>query len=288
MAESPLTVLITGAAGMLGSALRALAPASVTAHSIDLPDGDLSDATQAQDLVARHKPGVVIHCAAMTNVDGCTGEPELALRHNGLASGNVAEACALIGARLIALSTDYVFDGTKNAPYTEDDLPHPLNPYGESKLKGERRIAAAGGAALIVRTQWLYGPSGKNFVATIVNAGRERPELRVVADEFGCPTYTRDLAARLWELAARSDITGILHVTNAGVCAWADLARAALNAAGLEHVPVVRISHTEWPSPTIRPAYSPLESARAAELGLMPLRPWQDAVREYVTTYLTG
>ena len=286
MTEAPLTALITGAAGMLGSALRDLAPAGVTVHGIDLPDGDLSDAGQARELIARHDPHVVIHCAAMTNVDGCTREPELAFRHNGLASGNVAEACARIGARLLALSTDYVFDGTKNAPYTEVDLPHPLSPYGESKLEGERRIAAAGGASLVVRTQWLYGPGGKNFVATIVNAGRERPELRVVADEFGCPTYTRDLAARLWELATRPDITGILHVTNSGVCAWADLARAALDAAGLRHVPVVRISHTEWQSPTTRPAFSPLASARAAAFGLPPLQPWQDALGEYVTTYL--
>ncbi len=286
MAQKAPSVLITGAAGMLGTALRELAPTGVTVTGIDLDDGDLSDPAQALRLVTDRSPDVVIHCAAMTNVDGCTREPELAFRHNAVASGNVAAACAQVGARMMALSTDYVFDGSAGRPYTEYDSPHPLSPYGESKWEGEKRITAALDDHLIVRTQWLYGPNGRNFVATIVNAARNRPELRVVADEFGSPTYTHDLARRLWELAFRRDATGVLHTTNAGVCSWADLARFALDRAGLERVPVVPIPHTEWDSPTTRPAYSPLQSARLAELSLAPLRSWQEAVSEYVAAYL--
>jgi dTDP-4-dehydrorhamnose reductase len=286
MATDQTRVLITGSAGMLASALRDLAPEGVILSGVDLADGDLSDPAQAQELIAARAPQTVIHCAAMTNVDGCTREPQKAFLHNAVATGNVAEACARVGARLVAISTDYVFDGMKGSPYNETDSPHPLNPYGESKLEGERRAAAAAADCLIVRSQWLYGPDGRNFVATIVAAGRERPELRVVDDEFGCPTYTRDLAPQLWDVAFRRDITGILHLTNRGVCTWAQLARRALDEAGLAGVSVVPISHAAWKSPTVRPAYSPLESVRAQQLSLTPLRPWQEAVSEYVCGYL--
>lgn len=276
-------VLITGARGMLGTALLSCAPGSVRPIGVDLPDGDLTHAAAAEALIARHEPQVVIHCAAMTDVDWCTREPGRAKLVNGTATANVALACRRHGARLIYISTDYVFAGDLGRPYAENDEPRPLNAYGESKLAGER-AAAELPDHLIVRTQWLYGPAGKNFVATIVLAARSHPSLRVVADEWGSPTFVPDLARALWQ-AATSDLTGIVHITNSGVCSWHQLAVAALQAAGLT-TPLEPIPAAEWGSPTVRPKYSPLANERWLELGHEPLRPWQEAVAEYVSTYL--
>ena len=279
------SVVVTGAAGMLGSALMGLAPAEVNAIGVDLVDGDLSILEGARSALLPHAPAVVIHCAAYTDVDGCTREPARAHQHNAIATGNVAQVCADMAARLLYISTDYVFDGTKGQPYTEDDQPHPLNPYGESKLAGERAVAQLTEDSLIVRTQWLYGPGGKNFVDSIVARARQGEGLRVVADEFGSPTYSRDLAGALWRLAL-ADVGGMVHVTNTGYCSWVQLARHALEVAGLSDVPVTEIPGTDWPSPTQRPQFSLLDSHRFQQLGFTPLRPWQEAVAEYVPEYL--
>ena len=273
-------VVVTGAAGMLGSAVMDLAPPDCEAVGVDIAEGDITRPHEARGAIQPHDPFAVIHCAAFTDVDGCTRDPETAYRVNARGTANVAVACQECDCRLIILSTDYVFDGEKGAPYDESDEPHPLSPYGESKLLGEVYAQESHDKLLIVRTQWLFGPGGKSFVRTIVNAGRERGELRVVADEYGSPTYARDLAARLWELVGL-EATGVLHCANDGICTWADLARAALRAAGAEHVEVHDIPRDEWDSPTRRPRYSPLVSARLGELDLAPLRPWQEAVAEY-------
>jgi dTDP-4-dehydrorhamnose reductase len=278
-----MRALITGARGMLGTELVSAGPAGGTVSGVDLPDGDLTDPAVARRLVLAPAPQVVIHCAAWTDVDGCTHDPARAMQRNSHATANVVAACREANARLIYLSTDYVFAGDLGRPYVEDDEPLPLNAYGESKLAGEQHVAELPDH-LIVRTQWLFGPAGKNFVATIVNAARTRDSLRVVADEWGSPTYARDLAAGLWRLAAM-DVTGIVHLTNSGLCTWHELTTCALAAAGIQ-IEVTPISRTEWDSPTVRPAYSPLENRRWRELGLPPLRPWQDAVDEYVREYL--
>ena len=270
---------------MLGSALLDLAPAGVPALGVDLPDGDLSQLEGARLALAPHRPSVVIHCAAYTDVDGCTRDPQRAFLHNATASQYVAVVCRELGARLLALSTDYVFDGTKGSPYTEQDLPNPLNPYGESKLAAERLIAQEWPDHLIVRTQWLYGPGGKNFVAAMVARARAGGELRVVADQWGSPTYTRDLARGLWQ-AALSPARGIVHLTNAGVATWADLAAAALRAADRGDLPIQRISAADWPTPTVRPRYSVLDNQRWVRLGFTPLPRWEAAVEDYVRGWL--
>jgi dTDP-4-dehydrorhamnose reductase len=273
-------VLVTGARGMLGTALLARTPPVHQAVGLDLPDGDLSEPAVALGLLTRYKPALVIHCAAMTNVDACTRDPELAYRHNAVATANLAHACRPLGARLIYLSTDYVFSGDLGRPYRELDAPQPLNAYGQSKLAGEHFVTQLDNH-LVVRSQWLYGPDGKNFVATIVEAARTRDTLRVVADEFGSPTYTYDLAEGLWQLAF-ADVTGLLHLTNSGHCSWAELAALALRTAGLSTT-IEPISAADWDSPTVRPAFSVLANQRWAELGYAPLRPWSEAVSEYVT-----
>ncbi len=292
-------VIVTGSAGMLGSALMELAPAAVRAVGVDIADGDLSTDAGITSALGPHppslhertyggrgQPDVVIHCAGYTDVDGATDEPALAQRHNALATEKVAGFCAERGARLIYISTDYVFDGTKGSPYSEEDTPNPINAYGESKLAGEqaaRRIAAD---CLIVRTSWLLGPGGRNFVAAIIDHARQDSEVWGVVDEIGSPTYSHDLAGALWELVERP-VSGILHLTNSGYCSRAELARAALDAAGLSDVPITEISRADWDSPTQRPAFSVLDNGRWAALGHAPLRPWQEAVAEYVKSYLT-
>ena len=280
-------VVITGADGMLGSALLAVAPAGYEAIGVDLRDGDITKTFGARAAIAQHDPLAVIHCAAYTDVDGCTRDPERAHEVNAKGTANVAVVCNECECYMIALSTDYVFDGEKGAAYDETDEPRPISPYGQSKLMGEIYGREAHDRLLIARTQWLYGPNGKNFVATIVEKGTELGELKVVADEYGSPTYTRDLATRLWELVALQP-TGILHCTNAGICSWAQLARAALAGAGAEHVTVEDISWEDWDSPTERPHYSPLSSVRLEDLGLEPLRPWGEAVSDYVRAHLPG
>lgn len=278
-----MRVLITGARGLLGSELLRQAPEEYIVEGVDIEEGDLSQASVAQDLISRHQPHCVIHCAAWTDVDGCTRDPKRAYRVNAEATQYVAAACQQFQARLVYLSTDYVFAGDLGRPYTEEDEPRPLNPYGASKLAGEKATAALPNY-LIVRTQWLFGPAGKNFIATIIRAAQDKGELRVVADEWGSPTYARDLAAALWQIAPRP-ITGIVHLTNRGICSWHELAVFATQAAGI-HVPVVPISSREWNSPTVRPRYSPLANTRWQALGFAPLRPWQEAVTEYVREYL--
>ncbi|MCE5239032.1 dTDP-4-dehydrorhamnose reductase [bacterium] len=278
-----MRVLITGARGMLGTELLLRRPPGWTVIGVDIEDGDLTDAAAALRLMSAHEPQVVIHCAAWADVDGCTRDPARAMLLNAGATANVTAACRRVGARLITLSTDYVFAGDLDRAYVEDDTPRPLNPYGESKLAGER-AAAALPDHLIVRTQWLYGPAGKNFVATIVRAARTHDKLRVVADEWGSPTYTRDLAEGLWRLAPTAT-TGIVHLTNSGVCSWHDLAVRATRLAGIA-VEIEPISSSEWNSPTVRPHYSPLDNRRWRELGWEPLRPWTEAVEEFVREHL--
>ena len=278
---STKTVVIAGAAGTLGTTLINLAPAEIAAIGVDLVDADLSIFDSARQALVPHSPDVVIHCAAYTDVEGCTREPARAHQHNAIATTNVAQICADLGARLLYMSTDYVFDGTKGQPYTEDDPPHPINAYGESKLAGERAVAQLLEDWLIVRTQWMFGPGGTDFVDKIIAQARQGQQLPVVADEFSSPTYSRDLVGALWQVAL-TDVQGIVHVTNSGYCSPAQLARYVLDIAGISHAEITEIPSTEWPSPTRRPQFSVLDNRRWQQLGFQPLRPWQEAVGEYV------
>ena len=279
------SIVVTGAAGMLGAALMDPVPAEVTVTGVDLVQGDLSLLDGARSALQPHSPEVVVHCAAFTDVEGCTEQPARAHQHNAIATGNVAQVCADLGARLLYISTDYVFDGTKGQPYTEDDQPHPLNAYGESKLAGERAVAELADNWLIVRTQWMFGPHSVDFVDSIMAQARDGQELQVVADEFSSPTYSCDLAAALWKVAL-SDVQGIIHLTNSGYCSPAQLAHHILATAGLSSVRVTDMPATDWPSPTKRPQFAVLDNRRWQELGFTPLRPWQEAVAEYVREYL--
>ena len=226
-----MRILVTGARGMLGSALLPCLGAAHDVVGVDTQDFDITREAAVQQAFREHRPEFVYHLAAYTDVDGCEVNGALALEVNTQGARNVAQACAASGAVMLYVSTDYVFDGSFARPYREDDIPNPLSAYGRSKLGGEQHVQALLARHFIVRSSWLYGPQGKNFVATILKIAGERDELRVVSDQRGSPTYTRHLAAKLAEmLTARA--YGIYHVTGAGTCSWNEFTQAILKEGG--------------------------------------------------------
>ena len=229
-----MRVLITGAQGQLGNALQqALSGEDLILK--DLPDFDLTQSDCESQFVAA-RPSAILHIGAYTNVDGAEREPDRAMAVNARGTAFVARAAAALNARLIYVSTDYVFDGAQTTPYREEDVPHPINVYGESKRAGE--IAALAGCpnTLVVRTAWLYGHAGSNFVKTMMKLASEKPFLEVVGDQRGCPTNAGDLALALKDLIT-SDLRGVCHVTNRGDCTWHEFAEAIVSLMGLS-IPV--------------------------------------------------
>jgi len=274
-----MRLLVIGAAGMLGQDL--LAAAQAAGHEpvgLDLPDIDITDAGATLAAVREVAPDAVVNSAAWTDVDGAEAQEELAARVNAEGAGNVASAAAAANALAIQISTDYSFDGTASEPYTESSPTKAIGAYGRTKLAGELAVAeAATPDFAIVRSSWLFGPHGKNFVDTILRAGAERGELKVVHDQIGCPTYTGHLAQALVEIAERR-LTGVLHVAGGGHCSWYDLAVAALEAAGVECT-VTPTTAAEYGRPAPRPAYSVLVSERE-DAPRLPA--WQDGLAAHL------
>lgn len=267
-----MKVLITGARGQLGRALIATAPAGATLDPTDVAELDITDAGAVQRHVAALQPQLVINAAAYTAVDKAESEEAAAHRINAEAVGNLARAAGDTGARLVHVSTDFVFDGRQSTPYAPDATPNPLSAYGRTKLAGEQ---AAGAEALIVRTAWVYAAQGGNFVHTMLRLMAERDQVRVVADQIGTPTHATGLAEAIWSLAAR-DARGIFHHSDSGAASWYDFAVAIQEEAlarGLltRAVPVEPIATADYPTPAMRPAYSVLDkSATAALIGAAP------------------
>ena len=272
-----MRILITGANGQLGSALQqALGVEELILEN--LPDFDLTNpACEEQILSAR--PEVILHVGAYTNVDGAEREPDRARAVNVQGTTFVARAAQALRARLLYVSTDYVFDGEKRSPYTENDRPHPINHYGLSKYEGEQAALTLCGNTLVVRTAWLYGDAGKNFVKTIIRLANEKPELEVVADQRGCPTYADDLARAIQQLLG-SDMQGICHVTNSGDCTWHEFAEAIVRQMGLSTV-VRPITAAQAGRLARRPAYSVLSQERFA-MRWSSLPHWQDALARFM------
>jgi len=273
--------MVTGAAGMLGRAvLDALnEPAAVV--GVDIEDFDIGDGDAVMAAVREERPDLIVNCAAYTDVDGAESDRETAFRVNAVGAGNLARSADAVGARFIHISTDYVFDGTADAPYTEGAEAAPSTVYGQSKLAGEREVASAAPGSLIVRTAWLYGHGGPNFVETVLRLAEGCGPLRIVDDQLGSPTYATDLAAVLADLAA-ADVTGVVHATNSATCTWFGFAKAILRITGRDDVEVVPIATEEIDRPAPRPRYSVLSLARLEEvLGWTP-RPWDEAVVDYL------
>ncbi len=270
-------ILVVGANGMLGRDLMALLGSR--ARGVDIDDIDITDLQSTERVVRALHPSVVVNCAAYTDVDGCEANVETAMQVNGEGVGHLAMATRTIGARLVQISTDYVFDGAKGSPYLEDDPPCPLNVYGESKLAGEMN-AAVNPDHLIVRTQWLYGRHGKNFVETMLRLAREKDELTVVDDQIGSPTWTVDLARAIVALID-TGCTGIYHAANAGFCSWNGFARAIFQETGVD-IPVHGMTTDQLNRPARRPLYSTLDCAKLEQdAGFRP-QPWRDALRAYL------
>jgi dTDP-4-dehydrorhamnose reductase len=284
-------VLVSGAAGMLGSELLRRAPEGTIPVGTDLRAGegvdavgvDLAEPRAVAALFAEHGPfDGVIHGAAWTAVDLAEEREADARRANETACAVVAAECARARVPLVVVSTDFVFDGEGTRPWREEDAPNPLSVYGATKLAGERAALAAHPAdTRIVRTQWLYGPRGKHFPGTILGLARDRSELKVVADQHGSPTSTLELAPVLWDVLERGT-SGIWHASCSGSATWFDFAVATLELSGVTGVRVVPCTTSEFPRPARRPAYSVLDGAKLARLRGRPLSPWRDALATFL------
>lgn len=272
-------VVVTGAQGMLGRALLDEAPDNIDVIGVARADGDLAKPSGVEAAVSSKRPDVVIHAAAYTDVDGCERTPSRAWRDNAHATRLVASACHRTGIRLVYISTDYVFDGQADSPYPEDAVARPINVYGETKLAGERAVAALDDH-VIIRTQWLFGPGGRNFVAAILRRARQTGRVQVVADQKGQPTYSRHLARAIWKVAL-GPWRGILHIAGRGATTWLELAAAAFEQAGLR-VAVKPISLIDWPGACRRPRYCVLSQGRWLSEGGNALPPWRQGLAEYV------
>lgn len=279
--------LVTGSGGQLGSALIERlaargAPFSARSHAeLDIADAD----AVAECIAGQSKPLVVVNAAAFTRVDGCERDPRAAERGNALGPAVLAGACVRTGSQLVHVSTDYVFPGDAERPYRENDEPGPRSVYGRTKLEGEKAVTSASPGFLVVRTSWLFG-RGRNFIVAVldqasrVHSGEQTLPLRVVDDQRGRPTWAVDLASAIVHLV-EVGASGVVHVANAGVATWWQLARLCLDVAGYTDVSVERVSTRALALPAPRPAWSVLDTRRARDLGV-ELQPWEDAARAYL------
>jgi dTDP-4-dehydrorhamnose reductase len=279
-----MKILLFGARGMLGRDLQPILSGRHEVIGKDIEDLDITDPKQVRKAVETLRPQTVINAAAFTDVDGCESQKDLAFKVNAEGAGNVARACREAGACLIHLSTDYIFDGTSRVPYSEEAQPNPINVYGESKLRGEKAVQQAGGNHLILRTAWLYGKYGKNFVDTILRLASQQKELRVVDDQQGSPTFTRDLSQAIAQLLEK-DVQGILHVTNSGSCSWFEFAEKILESKGIRgwKTRVIPISSRQLSRPARRPSNSVLDCSRFQNLTGSTIRPWEEALGDYLS-----
>ena len=286
-----MRVLVTGVGGQLGHALREVAAvADLDGRGVQEPGGwiftdlaelDITDSAAVEAFFERERPGVVVNCAAWTDVDGAEREREAAFRVNRDAPCILAGAAAKHGAAFIHVSTDFVFNGNADRPYTEEDIPAPINVYGESKLAGERAVVESGCRGAIVRTSWLYSPWGKNFVKAILRVAAELPEISVVADQSGCPTSAMSLAGTIVAMLPLLGEMGVYHFCDAGVVSRADFAAEIISQAGLR-CRVVPVSSDEYPSVAQRPMYSALDTGKITrDFGVVP-RPWQEPLADCI------
>lgn len=293
-------ILITGCKGQLGNELRVqiergaseIGPipscyAGAKVDCIDIDDLDISDAASTEAWFDAHDAyDLVINCAAMTNVDGCETDFATAFKANALGPMNLARACSRADAKLVHVSTDYVFPGNDPAPRVESDAPAPISAYGRSKLAGEGLALSSNPKTFVVRTAWLYGYVGRNFVRTMLGLGAKYEKVTVVDDQMGNPTSAADLAHEILALAA-TDNYGVYHCTNEGTCSWADFAQAIMEGAGLS-CQVERCTSADWkrmhPESADRPAFSSLENSHLANTIGNDMRPWREALATYLST----
>ena len=293
-----MKILITGSKGQLGSELiRVISDrrselgaipedfwgAEIT--GVDIDDLDISDAAALEAFAApcRETPfDLIINCAAMTNVDACETDYEAALKGNAAIPWNIARLAETQGAKLIHISTDYVFDGKSETPYTEQDIPAPGTAYGKTKLLGEEYVARGCRRAFILRTSWLYGRTGNNFVKTILKLASEKGRVTVVSDQSGNPTYANDLAHHILKIGAGDDY-GVYHVTGNGICSWYEFAMEIVRLSGRD-CEVVPVTSAEFKRPAPRPPYSAMDHVRLRATVGDEMRPWKEALEAFIKT----
>ena len=275
-----MRVTVFGASGLLGQELvRAAEARGAKLTALSSKDADLRDHARVEQVIRDSRPEWIILSAAFTDVDGCEANPDLALAVNCQGAVHVAQAARKVGLHLMFLSTDYVFDGTKGSPYEISDPRNPINVYGESKARAEERLLEMVSDVCIVRTSWLFGHGGRCFPATILKLAATRPEISVVNDQRGSPTFTHDLAPTVIQLCDQG-ARGIVHATNSGDCTWYEFAKEIMRMSGLPAA-VKPVSTAEFPRPARRPAYSVLSAASLAAHGIQ-MPSWQDALRRYL------
>lgn len=276
-----MLVLVTGVNGQLGyDVLKELTAKGHEAVGVGRSELDITDESAVSSYVQNLSPEAIIHCAAYTNVDAAETDQEGAYKVNALGTKYLAEAAKFVGAKMVYVSTDYVFDGAGTEPYEVNHPTKPLGVYGETKLVGEKFIQETLEKHFIVRTAWVYGINGNNFVKTMLKLGQDRKELGVVYDQVGSPTYTVDLAKFLVELID-SEKYGVYHASNEGVCSWHEFAVEIFKQAGME-IQVNPLTSDQFPRPAARPKYSVLSKKKIEEEGFTPLRDWKEALREYL------
>lgn len=282
-----LKVAVTGANGQLGRELVLLdTEGRFEIIGFSRTELDITDLEQCRSVLARLRPDAVIHCAAYTAVDKAEAKPDEAFRINAAGTRNIAVAAREVGAKLCAVSTDYVFDGTGTVPYKEHDQTNPRTVYGQSKLAGEQAVSSLHDRYFIVRTSWVFGAYGNNFVKTMLKLASEREQLKVVADQWGSPTYTRDLAIFLLELVS-TDYFGIYHASNSGICSWFDFAKAIMEESG-SGTRIEPCTTEEYPRPAPRPHYSVMDHGAIRSNGFKPLPHWREALRHYLSNPRMG
>lgn len=288
-----MKLLITGGSGQLGteiirqisggvSTLGAVPQSLIGAEILAPPRNelDICDEMSVRQYISDNKPDAVIHCAAMSDVEGCEDTPELCGRVNGTAVSYVASSCEDAGAKLILLSSDYVFSGDSQTPYLTDDLCAPLSVYGKSKRLGEINALTFCTRAFIIRTAWLYGVHGKNFVKTIVRKAAAEKEIMVVSDQIGCPTNAEELAYHILKLTA-TELYGTYHCTGKGICSWYDFAKEIVRLSGSECT-VLPCASSDYPQKAQRPHYSVLDNSKLDRAVGNEMRYWKDALKDYM------
>lgn len=274
-------VLVTGATGQLGyDVCRELEHRNIKYLGTGSQDFDIRNKQKTWDFIKEYNPTAVIHCSAYTAVDKAEDEPEKCFQVNEGGTRNIAEVCKGLGCKMVYISTDYVFPGTGDLPYEVFDETAPLNIYGKSKLAGETAVKELLDRYFIVRISWVFGGNGNNFPKTMLRIGKDKDEINVVADQVGSPTYTADLAPLLCNMVA-SDKYGIYHVTNEGVCSWAEFAEEIFKIAGYK-TKVNHIKSEEYPTKAVRPENSRMSKNALEENGFKRLPAWKDAVKRYI------
>ncbi len=283
-----MKIVLFGHAGQLGARLQSVLAARAYVRGYDRAQLDIADLPRLRAVLAAERPDVIVNAAAYTAVDQAESDPAVARRINAEAPRVMAEAAADLGSLLVHYSTDYIFDGTADEPYTEDSAAAPVSVYGATKLAGEQAIRASGAAHLILRTAWLYSNHGKNFLKTMLRLAGERDELRVVADQFGCPAYsdlvadaTDDILTRIYERETlRAGYVGTYHIACGGIVSWHGFAKKIMELADRAEVRVTPITTAEYPTPARRPAYSVLDCGKLVRAFGIRLPNWEEALQQ--------